>query len=141
MDVNPWDMARHNYPSGARVRGKVRNLTSYGAFIELEEGVEGLIHNSELSWTNKNIQPSKVLSASQKISVKIVNIDIDAKRISLSYKETLENPWSDLKDSINKEVTVKIKNVTDKAIFAELNNGLTGMLHYCLLYTSPSPRD
>jgi small subunit ribosomal protein S1 len=130
LTEDPYANISKKYKVGETYEGVCTKLMDYGVFVKLEEGVEGLIHNSELSWTNKNIQPSKVLSASQKISVKIVNIDIDAKRISLSYKETLENPWSDLKDSINKEVTVKIKNVTDKAIFAELNNGLTGMLHY-----------
>lgn len=102
----------------------------YGAFVRLEVGIEGLIHNSELSWTNKNIQPSKVLSTSQEVSVKIVSIDMEAKRISLSYKETLENPWKNMEDQIGEVVKVKIKNITDKAIFADLDNGLTGFLHY-----------
>ena len=102
----------------------------YGVFVKLEEGIEGLIHNSELSWANKNIQPSKVLSVSQKIKVKIVNIDIETKRISLSYKATLENPWDILEKETGNEIEVKVKNITDKAIFAELKSGLTGMLHY-----------
>jgi small subunit ribosomal protein S1 len=102
----------------------------YGVFLKLEDGVEGLIHNSELSWTNRNIQPSKVLSASQTIKVKIVSIDKEAKRISLSYKETLENPWKKIEGKVGAAVEVKIKNITDKAIFAELESGLTGMLHY-----------
>ena len=92
--------------------------------------MEGLIHNSELSWTNRNIQPSKVLSVSQSIKVKIVTVDKDAKRISLSFKETLENPWKKLQEGVGTKVKAKIKNITDKAIFAELDNGLTGMLHY-----------
>ena len=130
LTEDPYANISKKYKVGETYEGICTKLMDYGVFVKLEEGVEGLIHNSELSWTNKNIQPSKVLSASQKINVKIVNIDIEAKRISLSYKETLENPWNDIKDSVSKEVNVKIKNITDKAIFAELDNGLTGMLHY-----------
>ena len=98
---------------------------------KIEDGIEGLIHNSELDWTNRNIKPSKVLSASQKIKFKIVNIDKDTKRISLSYKAILENPWEKIKNKIGKEVKIKINNITDKAIFGELiDSGLSGMLHY-----------
>ena len=103
----------------------------YGCFVKIEEGIEGLIHNSELDWTNRNIKPSKVLSVSQKIKFKIVNIDKETKRISLSYKATLDNPWDKLKDKVGKEEKIKISNITDKAIFAELlDSGLSGMLHY-----------
>ena len=81
--------------------------------------VEGLIHNSELSWSDRNIEPNKILSPSQKIKLKIVNIDKDAKRISLSYRETLENPWEKMNESVGQIVETKIKNITDKAIFGE----------------------
>ena len=103
----------------------------YGCFVKIEDGIEGLIHNSELDWTNRNVKPSKVLSVSQNIKFKIVNIDKDTKRVSLSYKATLDNPWEKIKDKINKEVKIKINNITDKAIFGELiDSGLAGMLHY-----------
>ena len=103
----------------------------YGCFVKIEDGVEGLIHNSELDWTNRNIKPNKVLSVSQNIKFKIVNIDKDTKRISLSYKATLENPWDKIKDIIGKETKIKITNITDKAIFGELiDSKLSGMLHY-----------
>ena len=103
----------------------------YGCFVKIEEGIEGLIHSSELDWTNRNIKPSKILAVSQKIKFKIVNIDKDSKRISLSYKSVLENPWDKIKDQIGKEVKIKVNNVTDKAIFGELTeSGLAGMLHY-----------
>ena len=103
----------------------------YGCFVKIEDGIEGLIHNSELDWTNRNIKPSKVLSVSQKIKFKIVTIDKETKRVSLSYKATLDNPWNKIKDLVGKEVKVKVNNVTDKAIFADLLDfGLTGMLHY-----------
>ena len=118
------------YKLGEIYDGVCTKLMDYGVFVKLEEGIEGLIHNSELSWANKNIQPSKVLSVSQKIKVKIVNIDIETKRISLSYKATLENPWDNLEKEKGNEIEVKVKNITDKAIFADLKSGLVGMLHY-----------
>ena len=129
LTKDPYDNLEKKYKVGEIYDGTCTKLMDYGVFVKLEEGVEGLIHNSELSWTNRNIQPSKVLSASQSIKVKIVSIDVDAKRISLSYKETLENPWKKIK-GVNSVVEVKIKNITDKAIFAELDSGLVGLLHY-----------
>ena len=103
----------------------------YGCFVKIEEGIEGLIHNSELDWTNRNIKPSKILSVSQKIKFKIINIDKETKRISLSYKATTQNPWVEIKKLIGKTVNIKISNVTDKAIFGELDDfKLSGMLHY-----------
>ena len=90
-----------------------------------------MVHQSELDYTNRNIKPNKILSVSQQVKFKIVNIDKDSKRISLSYKATLENPWDKVKDQVGKEVKIKINNVTDKAIFGELtDSGLTGMCHY-----------
>ena len=130
LTEDPYQNISKKYKLGEIYDGVCTKLMDYGVFVKLEEGIEGLIHNSELSWANKNIQPSKVLSVSQKIKVKIVNIDIETKRISLSYKATLENPWDSLEKEIGNEIEVKIKNVTDKAIFAELKSGLTGMLHY-----------
>ena len=103
----------------------------YGCFVKIEDGIEGLIHNSELDWTNRNIKPSKVLSVSQKIKFKIVNIDKDTKRVSLSYKAITESPWEKIKEKINQETKIKITNITDKAIFGEIvDSGLSGMLHY-----------
>ena len=102
----------------------------YGVFVKLEEGIEGLIHNSELSYFDKNIRPSSVLSSSQKIKVKVLNIDVSSKRISLSYKETQENPWIKAKDLVGQKTKIKIKNISDKAIFGELDSGLVGMLHF-----------
>ena len=103
----------------------------YGAFINLEPGIEGLVHSSELDHKNRNVKPNKILSVSQKIKFKIVSIDKETKRISLSYKATLENPWENLQNKIGQEVKIKINNITDKAIFGELlESGLSGMLHY-----------
>ncbi len=127
---DPYENIEKKYKVGEIYDGVCTKLMQYGIFVRLQEGVEGLIHNSELSWTNKNIEPSKVLSSSQSIKVKIVSIDKDAKRISLSYRETLENPWKDIQDKIGTVVSTKIKNISDKAIFSELESGLIGMVHY-----------
>jgi len=119
------------YKIGSVYTGVVTKLMDYGAFVRLEDGIEGLIHSSELSWTNKNVQTAKVLSVSQDVKIKIVSIDSSAKRISLSYREAnSENPWKEIKDKVGTTVEVTINNITDKAIFADLDSGLTGMLHY-----------
>ena len=130
LTVDPYENLSEKYKIGKIYDGEATKVMNYGVFIKLEEGVEGLIHNSELSWSDRNIEPNKILSPSQKIKVKIMNIDKDTKRISLSYRETLENPWKKMSESIGQIVDAKIKNITDKAIFAELNNGLVGMLHF-----------
>jgi len=130
LSKDPYESLEKKYKIGTIYTGTVTKLMDYGAFIRLEDGIEGLIHSSELSWTNKNIQPSKVLSTSDEVKIKIVSIDSDAKRISLSLKETLPNPWKEVEDKVGTVVEVKINNITDKAIFADLDNGLTGMLHF-----------
>ena len=131
LTEDPYDNIEKNYKIGETYEGTVTKLMDYGAFIRIQEGIEGLVHNSELDWTNKNIKPSKILSVSQNIKFKIVNIDKDSKRISLSYKATLDNPWNKIKENIGEEVKIKVNNVTDKAVFGELiDTGLTGMLHY-----------
>jgi small subunit ribosomal protein S1 len=127
---DPYDSLEKKYKIGSIYTGTVTKLMDYGAFVRLEDGIEGLIHSSEMSWTNKNVQPARVLSATQDVKVKIVTIDSSAKRISLSYRETLPNPWKDVESKVGSVVEVTINNVTDKAIFAELDSGLTGMLHY-----------
>tara|TARA_B100001059_G_C17807101_1_gene569880 strand:+ start:95 stop:1816 length:1722 start_codon:yes stop_codon:yes gene_type:complete len=128
---DPYDNIEKKYKVGEIYEGTVTKIMDYGCFVKIEEGIEGLIHSSELDWTNRNIKPSKVLSVSESIKFKIVNIDKDTKRISLSYKATLKNPWEKIKDKLGKEVKIKINNITDKAIFAELvESGLSGMLHY-----------
>ena len=131
LTEDPFENIEKKYKVGETYDGIVTKIMDYGCFVKIEDGVEGLIHSSELDWTNRNIKPNKVLSVSQKINFKIVNIDKDAKRISLSYKSTLDNPWDKIKGKVGQEINVKIKNVTDKAIFAEIpDSGLSGMLHY-----------
>ena len=131
LTEDPYSNIEKKYKVGEIYGGTVTKIMDYGCFVRIEDGIEGLIHNSELDWANRNIKPSTVLSVSQDIKFKIVNIDKDSKRISLSYKATLSNPWDKIKDNLGKEVKVKINNITDKAIFGELvDSGLTGMLHY-----------
>ena len=131
LTEDPFQNIEKKYKIGNIYEGIVTKIMDYGCFVKIEDGVEGLIHNSELDWTNKNIKPSKILSVSQTIKFKIVSIDKESKRISLSYKAILDNPWDKIKDQINQEVKIKINNITDKAIFAELlETKLSGMLHY-----------
>ena len=131
LTENPYENIQKNYKVGEIYEGVVTKIMEYGCFVKIEDGIEGLIHSSELDWANRNIKPEKVLSVSQKIKFKIVNIDKETKRISLSYKATLENPWNKIKNKVGEEVKIKILNITDKAIFGELlDYGLSGMLHY-----------
>ncbi len=131
LTEDPYEKIDKKYKVGETYNGIVTKIMDYGCFVKIEDGIEGLIHNSELDWTNRNIKPSKVLSVSQSIKFKIVNIDKEAKRISLSYKATQSNPWDQIKDKVGEEVKIKIGNITDKAIFGELTEfKLSGMLHY-----------
>jgi small subunit ribosomal protein S1 len=131
LSKDPYENIEKNYKVGETYEGVVTKIMDYGCFVKIEDGIEGLVHNSELDWTNRNIKPSKVLSVSQSIKFKIVNIEKETKRISLSYKATLDNPWDKIKNQIGSKVEIKVNNVTDKAIFGELvDSGLSGMLHY-----------
>ncbi len=131
LTEDPYENIEKKYKIGEIYSGVVTKMMDYGCFVKIEDGIEGLIHNSELDWTNRNVKPSKVLSVSQKIKFKIVNIDKETKRISLSYKATLDNPWNKIQDKVGERVKIKVNNITDKAIFGELvDYGLSGMLHY-----------
>ena len=142
LTEDPYSNIDNLFKVGEVYDGEVTKIMDYGCFVRLRESVEGLIHSSELDHKNRNIKPSKVLSVSEKIKCKIVSIDKDAKRISLSYKATLENPWDKIKDAVGSEVKIKINNITDKAIFGELvDTGLTGMLHYKELNFSENTDD
>ncbi len=131
LTEDPYQNIEKKYKIGEIYEGIVTKIMDYGCFVKIEDGIEGLIHNSELDWTNRNVKPGKILSVSQKIKFKIVNIDKETKRISLSYKAILENPWSKIKDKLGEEIKIKVSNITDKAIFGEIeDHGLSGMLHY-----------
>ena len=131
LTEDPYANIEKKYKVGEIYEGVVTKIMDYGCFVKIEDGIEGLIHSSELDWGNKNIKPSSILSVSQSIKFKIISIDKETKRISLSFKETLENPWEKVKEKIGEEVKIKIKKITDKAIFGELVDlKLSGMLHY-----------
>jgi small subunit ribosomal protein S1 len=129
--ANPWDSVKGKYPQGTRVTGKIVSLTDYGAFIELEPGVEGLIHVSEMSWTRKVRHPSKLLTLGQMVEAVVKDLDTDRKRISLSIKEAEPNPWETihLKYPIGSVVTGKVRNITDFGIFVGLEEGIDGLVH------------
>lgn len=128
---NPWDEVPQKYPAGARVTGKVVNITNYGAFIELEEGVEGLIHISEMSWTKKIKHPSQILSLGDVIEAVVLDLDTVKKRISLGLKQLEPNPWTVIEERypVGTVVEGKIKNITDFGIFIGLDEGIDGLVH------------
>ena len=130
LTESPFANIEKNFKVGEIYKGVVQKVLSYGAFIRLAEGVEGLCHQSCLDWGNKNIEPNKVLSPSQEISVKVISIEPESKRISLSYKDTMPSPWKEIEKKLDQPIDAVVKNVTDKAIFAEISSGLTGMIHY-----------
>ncbi len=131
LQDDPWLDVKVKFPLETVVEGVVTNITDYGAFVELEPGVEGLIHISEMSWTKKNIHPGKIVSTSQKVSVKVLDVDPQKRRISLGLKQTLENPWNIFADKYpaGTEVEGKIKNKTEFGLFVGLDEDLDGMIH------------
>ncbi len=141
LTEDPYANLEKKYEIGSEYTGIVTKIMDYGAFVKLEDGIEGLIHSSEISWTNKNTNPAKVLTNNQEVKVKIVSIDSEAKRISLSYRETQPNPWKEIEDKVGEIVEVTINNITDKAIFADMENGLTGMLHFRELSYNEADQD
>jgi len=128
---DPWVNITRRYPEGTRLFGKVTNIADYGAFVEIEEGVEGLVHVSEMDWTNKNIHPSKVVSLGDEVEVMVLDIDEERRRISLGMKQCRQNPWEEFAQSHNKGDQVKgnIKSITDFGIFIGLDGGIDGLVH------------
>jgi len=131
LGEDPWHDIVQRYPVGARVKAKITNLTDYGCFAEIEEGVEGLVHVSEMDWTNKNIHPSKVVSIGDDVEVMILDIEEDRRRISLGIKQCQANPWEAFAATHNKDdkVSGKIKSITDFGIFIGLDGGIDGLVH------------
>src|SRR4029077_3301026 len=131
LTPDPWTLVRQVYPVGARVTGKVVNLTDYGAFVELEAGVEGLIHVSEMSWSKRVKHPSKMLQLGQDIEAVILDIDLDNRRISLGLKQTEPDPWSTLSDryEIGSVISGRVRNLTDFGAFIEVEEGIDGLVH------------
>ena len=131
LDVNPWDMATHNYPPGARVRGKVRNLTSYGAFVELEEGIDGMVHVSDMSWTRKINHPSEMVKKGDEVDAIVVEVDVENQRISLGMKQLSQDPWADI-DRLYRMGDIikgKVARVAGYGAFVELDNDIDGLVH------------
>ena len=131
LGEDPWEAIARRYPEGSRVVGKVTNITDYGSFVEIEEGVEGLVHVSEMDWTNKNVNPAKVVSVGDEVEVMILDIDEERRRISLGMKQCKPNPWDEFAATRNKgdRVTGTIKSITDFGIFVGLEGGIDGLVH------------
>ena len=131
LGQDPWANIAARFPVGSSLEGKVTNLTDYGCFVEINEGVEGLVHVSEMDWTNKNIHPSKVVSVGDKVTVKVLEIDEERRRISLGLKQCKPNPWMEFATAHAKgdRVTGKIKSITDFGIFIGLDGGIDGLVH------------
>ena len=128
---NPWKLAMETYPVGSIVEGKVRNVTDFGIFVGLDEGIDGLVHVSDISWSQRQRRPSDFVKKGDDIDVKILNIDVDQERLSLGIKQLTEDPWKNLdeKFQISSDVTGKIVNITDFGIFVEVLEGVEGLVH------------
>lgn len=131
MGEDPWTDIKSRYPESTKVKARVTNLTDYGCFAELEDGVEGLVHVSEMDWTNKNVHPSKVVQVGDEVEVMILDIDEDRRRISLGIKQCVPNPWDEFARNYTKgdKVTGSIKSITDFGIFIGLEGGIDGLVH------------
>lgn len=131
LESDPWDTVTNRYPIGARIKGRISNLTDYGAFVELDDGIEGLVHVSEMSWTKKNVHPSKIVAVSQEVDVEVLEIDEDKRRISLGMKQCQENPWETIAEQykVGDEIEGPVNNVTEFGLFVGIGEDLDGMVH------------
>ena len=128
---DPWENVGGKFPIGAKMEGRVTNITDYGAFVELEAGVEGLVHVSEMSWTKKNVHPGKIVSTSQQVEVMVLDVDLSKRRISLGLKQCTTNPWEDLSATypVGTEIDGEIRNITEFGLFVGLNDDIDGLVH------------
>ena len=131
LQDDPWSDVEKRYPLGSNHTGRVTNITDYGAFVELESGVEGLVHVSEMSWTKKNVHPGKLVSTSQELEVMVLEIDTEKRRVSLGLKQTKGNPWENFAESnpVGSNVEGEIKNITEFGLFVGLGEEIDGMVH------------
>jgi small subunit ribosomal protein S1 len=131
LTPDPWHTVAQKYPIGARVQGKVISIMDYGAFVELESGIEGLVHISEMSWTRKVTHPSKILQVGQQVEVVVLNVDASHRRISLGLKQVMANPWEAAKEKYPVDSIVKgpVRNITDFGIFVGIEEGIDGLVH------------
>lgn len=132
LGADPWEAIARRYPPNTRLVGKVTNIADYGCFVEIEEGVEGLVHVSEMDWTNKNVNPSKVVTVGEEVEVMVLDIDEERRRISLGIKQCVSNPWAEFSASYNRNdrVTGTIKSITDFGVFIGLPGGIDGLVHF-----------
>lgn len=132
LEKNPWEQAAGSYTVGQKYQGKITNITDYGAFVELEPGIEGLVHVSEISWIKKNTHPSKLVSVSQEVDVMVLDIDISKHRISLGIKQCEENPWAQFADkhTVGEIIEGEIRNITDFGLFLGMEGDIDGLIHY-----------
>jgi small subunit ribosomal protein S1 len=140
LEADPWDGIEAKYPVGAKFTGRVTNITDYGAFVELEPGVEGLVHVSEMSWTKKNVHPGKIVSTSQEVEVMVLEVDPSKRRISLGLKQCLANPWESFAEAhpVGSVLEGEVKNITEFGLFLGLDNNVDGMVHLSdLSWTEP----
>ena len=128
---DPWQNVEGKFPIGVKMEGRVTNITDYGAFVELEAGVEGLVHVSEMSWTKKNVHPGKIVSTSQQVEVMVLDVDLSKRRISLGLKQCTNNPWEDLSATypVGTEIDGEIRNITEFGLFVGLNDDIDGLVH------------
>lgn len=131
LQEDPWEAAKANFTIGTIVKGRVTNITDYGAFIELADGVEGLVHVSEMSWTKKNVHPGKIVSSSQEVDVMVLDIDMEKRRISLGIKQCVANPWENFANTVKAgdEIEGEIRNITEFGLFIGLNDDIDGLVH------------
>jgi small subunit ribosomal protein S1 len=131
LQSDPWDGVETKYPVGAKLTGRITNITDYGAFVELEPGVEGLVHVSEMSWTKKNVHPGKIVSTSQEVEVVVLDVDSSKRRVSLGLKQAMRNPWEQFLDDhpIGSTVEGEVKNATEFGLFIGLDSDIDGMVH------------
>ncbi len=131
LEKDPWEGVDEKYPVGTKLKGRITNITDYGAFVELDQGIEGLVHVSEMSWTKKNVHPSKLVSTSQEVDVVVLDVDGSKRRISLGMKQCQENPWKAFADShkIGDVIEGEIRNITEFGLFIALNDEIDGMIH------------
>lgn len=131
LEADPWEAVEAKYPVSSRFTGRVTNITDYGAFVELEPGIEGLVHVSEMSWTKKNVHPGKIVSTSQEVEVVVLDVDPNKRRISLGLKQTMDNPWDSFAETfqVGNEVEGEVRNITEFGLFVGLPGEIDGMVH------------
>ena len=132
LDSNPWEGVSHKFTQGAKLKGKITNITDYGAFVELDSGVEGLVHVSEMSWTKKNVHPSKLVQTGQEVEVQVLDVDATKHRISLGMKQCIDNPWNSFASNFHEGDIIEgeVRNITDFGLFVGLKGEIDGLVHH-----------